>query len=56
VSLYDAEGRLVRELESRAGGSGEVVISAGDLASGSYLVRLESGDGVVKTTKLVVSK
>ena len=46
LALYDLTGRLVGNLYSgvRPAGEYEILIEAGNLAAGSYFVRLETGD------------
>ncbi len=50
VSLFDAVGRLVREVsrESVNAGTHRVVINGQGLASGSYVVRVESGSSSIE--------
>ncbi len=54
VNLYDATGRLARNLYSASDGlEGSVTLDARSLAAGIYLVRLETRDGAA-TRKLVL--
>ena len=56
VAVYDALGRKVATLvdETRAAGPHEVVFDAGDLPSGTYLYRLETPQGSIGQTMLLV--
>ena len=56
MSLYDATGRLVTVLVDRASESGRVSVEVSELASGTYVIRLETATGVARTAKLVVAK
>jgi hypothetical protein len=56
VSLYDELGRLVQVLTSDAASTGVLELSAADLASGVYTVRLVSATGVVLNERVTVRK
>jgi hypothetical protein len=55
VALYDELGRQVKELVAGSG-SGEVTLTVGDLASGSYTARLETSSGVVAMERVTIQK
>ena len=52
VRLYNAQGRLVREINNLSGDT--VTISRGNLQSGLYLVQLSEAGEIIKTAKIMV--
>lgn len=56
VQLFDATGRLVKDLANNAEGLSTVELNVTDLASGVYTVRLETSNGVTLSEKLTVQK
>lgn len=56
VQIYDATGRLVRTLTDGFEAASSLVLSATDLASGIYTVRLETSGGVTRIEKITVQK
>jgi len=56
LTLYNLEGRLVRNLAggNMAAGSHRLMIDAGELATGMYLLRLESGGQRLQRNVVVV--
>ena len=57
LHVYDMQGRMVRELvnEERSAGQYEIAFDASNLASGTYLYRLQTGDKVL-TKPMVLLK
>ena len=58
LRIFDISGRAVRELRpgALAAGSHRIRFDAGGLASGVYLVRLVTGDGMSAAGKMVLSR
>jgi PKD repeat protein len=58
LSAYDPSGRLVGRLvnETLPPGIHEIRWDAGDLASGTYFIRMSTGDGFTETRRVVLLK
>jgi hypothetical protein len=55
ISIYDSEGRLIFT-KSLFKQRDEIVISTHDFKDGMYLLRLNSGNGIIESVKFIISK
>jgi hypothetical protein len=56
LAVYDVLGRLVAVVSDGATGTGERAFELGNLASGTYIARLEVGTGRVEVVRFTVAR
>ncbi|HIE05944.1 MAG TPA: T9SS type A sorting domain-containing protein [bacterium (Candidatus Stahlbacteria)] len=54
VSLFDATGRMIREINSKLKGKGAVTLNTSGISAGVYFVRIEKGNEVTTNQVILV--
>ncbi|HON11148.1 MAG TPA: family 43 glycosylhydrolase [Chitinispirillaceae bacterium] len=56
IDLYDMKGNLVRSVTHIIGGAGVCVQNLSNLPDGSYILNITSGNSIIKTSSVILTK